>query len=78
MIYTTLLLHCRPPEGTLNILQSLGGIKLRYSLTSEHDNWIVLGYKGKHKVDWITEKVGKMGEAAIRIASTVHLNSSMF
>lgn len=71
-------LYYRPPEETLKILQSLGGIQLRYSMTPEHDKWIILGYKGEHKVDWITEKVGKTGENAIRIASTVSLKPSMF
>jgi hypothetical protein len=38
----------------------------------------LVGYKGKQKVDWIAEKVGKKGEAAVRVATTVHLNQSKF
>ena len=38
----------------------------------------MVGYKGKQKVDWIDEKVGKKGEAAVRVATTVHLNQSKF
>jgi hypothetical protein len=71
-----MFLYNRPPEHTLQLLQSIGGIKLRYSLTSEHDNWILIGYKGKQKVDWIAEKVGEKGEDVIRVATAVHLNQS--
>jgi hypothetical protein len=70
------ILYPRPPEESLRLLQSLGGIKLRYSLTSERDNWILVGYKGKQKVDWIAEEVGKKHESAIRVATTVPLNQS--
>ena len=35
-----------------------------------------MGYKGKQKVDWIAEEVGKKHESAIRVATTVPLNQS--
>jgi hypothetical protein len=39
-------------------------------------NSILVGYKGKQKVDWIAEKVGEKGEDVIRVATAVHLNQS--
>ena len=37
--------------------------------------WILVGYKGTEEVDWITEKIGKVGEA-VKVATFVSLNKS--
>jgi hypothetical protein len=65
----------RPPDETLLLLESLGAIRLRYSMTSEHESWLLVGYKGKQQVDWITEKIGKI-EEAVKVAVFVPLNKS--
>jgi hypothetical protein len=44
-------------------------------MTSDHESWILAGYKGKEQVDWITEKIGKVGEA-LKVAVFVSLNKS--
>ena len=65
----------RPSDETLQLLESIGAIKLRYSMTTYHESWILVGYKGKQFVSWITEKIGRIGEA-IKIAVSIQLNES--
>lgn len=65
----------RPTDETLQLLESIGAIKLRYSMTADHESWILVGYKGKQQVSWIAEKIGRIGEA-IKIAVFVPLNES--
>ena len=45
-------------------------------MTFEHDKWILVGFKGHEKVEWIVEKLGKTGEGAIRVAVFIPINES--
>ena len=65
----------RPSDETLQLLESIGAIRLRYTLTNDHESWILVGYKGKQQVDWTTEEIGKIDEA-LKIAIFVPLNES--
>ncbi|XP_028392900.1 uncharacterized protein LOC114517402 [Dendronephthya gigantea] len=62
-----------PRDDTLSLLETLGAIRLRYSMASEHGSWILVGYKGQDQVDWIAEKIGNSRET-IKVAVFVPLN----
>ncbi|CAB4019932.1 Hypothetical predicted protein [Paramuricea clavata] len=66
----------RPSNETLHLLESLGAISLRYSLTSEDLVFLLVGYKGDERVNWIKEKLGTSKDGIVRVAVPIKLNEN--